>query len=73
MVADAFVAQMTAEDGNLRGCKQELEAAIAAGSDLTAVTAKLVAANDHYKEASAQIRRNCAPPKAAKGKAKPKA
>ena len=73
VVADAFVAQMSVEDGNLRNCKTELEAAIAAGGELSVVTDALAAANDRYKAASAQIRRNCAPPKAAKSKAKPAA
>ena len=71
VVADAYFAQMTAEDTRLRTSKNELESAIAQGSDLSGATAALVQVNEAYKTASTQVRRNCAPPKPkAKGKAK---
>ena len=74
MVADAFVTQMTSEDQALRAKKETLEHAVSLGTGLEQPTQELTVANEQYRKASAQIRKNCSAPKPKSGaKAKAKA
>ena len=74
VVADAFVTQMTSEDQALRASKEKLEHAVSLGEMLEQPTQELTVANEQYRKASAQIRKNCSAPKTKAGaKAKAKA
>ena len=64
MVADAFVAQMSAEAEGLRQSKAQLESDLASGQDLQASRERLEKANENYRTASLPLRKHLSKPKA---------